>query len=220
MTTNVLFLNIKKIYNLRTMNIKFSDYLKGIFATSIAALIPSKSDATILNFSDLTQDKTTSEILSEKNNQLYPKLLLSFYDDDSYSAIGHRSHRSHSSHSSHRSHYSSTTNTNNYNNTNNSNSNIALPSKNKNHNSTSTVTTFKLGDRTITEGMKGEDVTQMVNILIKKGYLELKDGQKSVTGIYEFTGVIVDALKEFQKAKGMEADGIVGPTTVYYLKEN
>lgn len=201
------------------MNIKFSDYLKGIFATSVAALIPSKSDATILNFSNLNQDKTTSELLSEKNNQLYPKLLLSFYDDNSYSAIGHRSHRSHSSHSSHRSHYSSTTNTN-YNNTNNSNSNIVLPSKSKNYNSSSTVTIFKLGDRTITEGMKGEDVTQMVNILIQKGYLELKDGQKSVTGIYEFTGVIVDALKEFQKAKGMEADGIVGPTTVYYLKEN
>jgi murein L,D-transpeptidase YcbB/YkuD len=65
--------------------------------------------------------------------------------------------------------------------------------------------------------MKGTDVKELIDILIKKGYFEKND---SDTAEYnEFTLKVEDSVKKFQTANSLDADGIVGSTTVLYLKK-
>ncbi|WP_345031017.1 peptidoglycan-binding domain-containing protein [Ravibacter arvi] len=75
---------------------------------------------------------------------------------------------------------------------------------------------FKLGDRVIRLGMKGLDVTEAINILIKKEYL-ISESQ-SFTVELEYTQVISDAIKRFQTDNGIEATGIINSQTVSLLK--
>lgn len=65
--------------------------------------------------------------------------------------------------------------------------------------------------------MTGPDVTEMANILIRKGYLFLKDGSTSVTGETFFDEVLEDALMKFQRKQAISPDGQVNPLTLYYL---
>jgi murein L,D-transpeptidase YcbB/YkuD len=67
--------------------------------------------------------------------------------------------------------------------------------------------------------MKGLDVTELINILLKKKYLVLGDPtQTTVSGEYTFDDVVENAVKEFQTHSSLEASGIVDNTTIYYLK--
>ena len=77
---------------------------------------------------------------------------------------------------------------------------------------------FKLGDRIIRLGMKGMDVTEVINILIKKEYLLLATGRKIFTGELEYTTVVANAIKRFQSDFAIEATGVVDAQTVMLLK--
>ena len=77
---------------------------------------------------------------------------------------------------------------------------------------------MSLGDRNLKLGMSGSDVTQLINILIKKGYLKLENGETTVSGTYTYDETIEAVVKKFQKDNGLDSDGECGPTTTYYLK--
>ena len=192
------------------MKPKFNNYLKGIFVSSVAAIIPANAEADVYDLSKLNLNDNEFQ-LKENNHDLSPKLIIQFNDDESYDATSHRSHRSHSSHRSHYSSRSGTTTKKAK-----SNNNVILPSKPK---TTTSTVKYTLGDRIIKDGMSGEDVTEMINLLVKKGYLELKDGQKTVEGIYKYEGVIVEAIKSFQKDNNLIPDGIITKNLVYLLKK-
>lgn len=202
------------------MGEKFNNFLKGIFVTSLATLTSietkadSKTSIQALDFDNneikLSQDKSS--------NLLTKKLLLKMNNDNSYLLAGHRSHRSHSSHRSHYSSYSGSTTSS----SNSSGNNSSTNSSNSNRNTinvTPTVKIFKLGDRILKKGMKGQDVTELRNLLVEKEYIKLKEYEdRVVVGEIEFTDTIENAVKLFQQNNNLPGDGIVGNTTIYYLK--
>ena len=111
------------------------------------------------------------------------------------------SHRSHRSHSSHRSHYSSRTtprNTPVY--------TPPAPVKKP------TIKSEKIGDRVLKQGMFGNDVLELKSILYKMGYKKIDLDDKW------FTTTLKIAVKDYQAKNELPVDGIVGPMTVYYLK--
>jgi len=72
-----------------------------------------------------------------------------------------------------------------------------------------------LGDRVLKSGMRGTDVTQLINILIDKEYLP----GPLLKGSSLFDGSVSTAVIAFQKATGIDADGIVNTQTIYFLKK-
>ena len=66
--------------------------------------------------------------------------------------------------------------------------------------------------------MKGSDVTELINILLKKEYLVIESGATELTGEYVFDEVVEGAVKAFQRDNNLQDDGIVTTTTVFYLK--
>lgn len=78
--------------------------------------------------------------------------------------------------------------------------------------------TLRLGDRNLKLGMSGSDVTELINILLKKGYFESTDGTMSVYGSYTYDEMIEAVVKKYQVNNGLTADGQCGPATIYHLK--
>ncbi len=74
---------------------------------------------------------------------------------------------------------------------------------------------YNLGDRVLKKQMQGYDVTQLKNILIDKGYLS----GNLIKGNSIFDEETEKAVINFQKAIGIDADGIVETQTVYFLKK-
>ena len=73
----------------------------------------------------------------------------------------------------------------------------------------------KLGDRVLSVGMYGTDVTEMKNLLIEKGYIK----GKTVKGITTFDTAIESALKLFLNDVGIEWTGKTDSDIVFYLKK-
>lgn len=74
---------------------------------------------------------------------------------------------------------------------------------------------YNLGDRVLKKQMQGHDVTQLKNILIDKGYLS----GNLFKGDSVFDEETEKAVIKFQKAIGIDSDGIVETQTVYFLKK-
>lgn len=192
--------------------------IKNILLGSVGALFCPNTDLKAENviFNDKIFDCDISNTFT-KNNDLSLKLRLELNSAGEWSMDSHRSHRSHSSH---RSHYSSSTGNSNTTTTNNSNLSSGTDNTGSSTSgSTTKVKTYTLGDRILYKGMKGNDVTQIVNILIKKKYLQLNDGTTIATGVYEYDDLIFNAIKKFQTDNAIEADGVVNSTTLYLLKK-
>ncbi|WP_050179645.1 NlpC/P60 family protein [Domibacillus robiginosus] len=68
------------------------------------------------------------------------------------------------------------------------------------------ISNAALGDQTLKEGMTHKDVTELQSVLKNKGYFTVN------TTTY-FGSVTKKAVIDFQKKKGLKADGIVGPST-------
>jgi murein L,D-transpeptidase YcbB/YkuD len=204
------------------MKTKYTQFLKNVFLSSITALIPSKSNATSYNLSKLESNIDVTNISSKKKADITPKLRIKFMDDNIYLVMAHASHSSHvshASHSAHSSHYSSSPSggsgtSSDYNYT---------PSKSNNNSgytntdNKKTVYEWNLGDRLLKKGMKGTDVKELIDILIQKGYFKKNDSENS--DYNEFTLEVENSVKNFQKVNSIKADGIVGSTTVFYLKK-
>ncbi|MGC1630752.1 MAG: peptidoglycan-binding domain-containing protein [Gelidibacter sp.] len=106
----------------------------------------------------------------------------------------------------------------------NNNSNSSSPQTNtfnstkpSSNSSVFRATSLKLGDRNLKLGMSGSDVTQLINILLKKGFLQLENGEVLVYGSYTYDETIEATVKRYQKDNNLTVDGNCGPTTVYHL---
>lgn len=114
-----------------------------------------------------------------------------------YSHSSSSSHRSHSSHrssggGSHYSHSSSSYGSG-------SRSSVYTPSA-------KTAGDYSLGDRTLSSGIYGSDIDQLVTYLVKFYYL--KDGVVTKKGgYYVYDANVVRAVKHFQKDAGLTQDG-------------
>jgi len=197
---------------------KLSTLLRKVFLGSLAGIAASNTSANINTFEyQQFEDESNLESITNKKPDMSPKLLLKMASNDEMTFMSHRSHRSHSSHRSHYSSYSGGGGSN----APKSNSGIKL----NNNNSSGTVNTsdtetntLQLGSRTLKIGMSGTDVTELINILLKKEYLKLEDGGTHVTGVYTYDETVLSAIKKFQSDNGLTSDGVCGSTTIYYLK--
>lgn len=79
------------------------------------------------------------------------------------------------------------------------------------------ATALKLGDRNLKRGMSGSDVTELINIFLKKGYLILENGQTRIYGTYTYDETIEATVRKYQKDNNLTAHGNCDATTVYHL---
>lgn len=131
---------------------------------------------------------------------------------------GHRSHSSHRSSrgghyshssSSHSSHRSSSGGSSNSNGSGRSSSTYTTPTK--------SAGTYALGDRTLSFGIYGSDVDQLVLYLVRCYYL--KEGIVTKrSGYYVYDSNVVNAVKHFQKDAGLVQDGKIRPNALLVLK--
>ena len=127
---------------------------------------------------------------------------------------GHYSHSSSSSHRSHSSHRSS-----------GGGSHYSHSSSSYGSGSSSSVYTppvktagdYTLGDRTLSSGIHGSDVDQLVPYLVR--YYYLKDGVVTKkAGYYVYDTNVVNAVKHFQKDAGLTQDGKLTSSVLSTLK--
>lgn len=125
---------------------------------------------------------------------------------------GHRSHSSHrSSRGGHYSHSSS--------------SHYSHSSSSYGSGSRSSVYTapaktagdYTLGDRTLTSGIHGSDVDQLVPYLVRYYYLK-DDVVSKKGGYYVYDSNVVNAVKHFQKDAGLNQDGKATSSVITALK--
>lgn len=127
---------------------------------------------------------------------------------------GHYSHSSSSNHRSHSSHRSS-----------GGGSHYSHSSSSYGSGSSSSVYTpqaktagdYTLGDRTLSSGIHGSDVDQLVSYLVS--YYYLKDGVVTKkAGYYVYDANVVNAVKHFQKDAGLTQDGKLTSSALSTLK--
>ena len=75
--------------------------------------------------------------------------------------------------------------------------------------------TYNLGDRVLKIGMQGKDVTQLKNILIDKGFIDMP----LLKGETYFDEELETAVKKFQYAIGIDMTGEADTQTIYFLKK-
>ena len=196
--------------------------LRKVFLSSLAGITGSNLSAAT---NDIIEHNSSSnevkiESLSALKMDLSPKLLLKKNNKNELVFMSHRSHRSHSSH---RSHYSGSSGGTTTTSSSSRGTNTTQTSTTKSYNnslSNTNNTILKLGSRTLKRGMSGTDVTELINILLAKGFLKLDGGGTQVTGTYTYDEIVENAVKEFQTSKGIPSDGECGSSTIYYLKNN
>lgn len=142
----------------------------------------------------------------------------------------HRSHRSgsggygsHSSHVSHSSHSSSTYGgSSHYSSTHirqGSSSRSSTPNSLYSTPSTpkKTIETYSLGDRTLSSGLYGADVTELTMLLVSKNYLN-RNLVATKSGHSLFDANVVTAVKNFQKDANLSQTGKVDSNTAAKLQ--
>lgn len=200
------------------MSKKLEALLRKIFYASLGGLVTNSAVAYDAKTEDAAIDDGKFSI-EEKSYSLKPKLVLRLVGGSEWKFANHRSHRSHSSHQSHRSHYSSRTNSSYPQSSGGTNNSQASPAPQSLYPSSPTI--YQLGSRILRKGMKGTDVTELINILLQKQYLRVGDDSETIpvlTGQYTFDEIVEDAVKRFQKDNSLVATGEVDPTTVFFLK--
>jgi hypothetical protein len=214
------------------MSKQLTSILRRVFLGALATLTASNSTVAVevppdTAYSPDQLDSSESQLRSQPN--LQKKLILRQVGSGQWDTFSHRSHRSHQSH---RSHYSSTSGSSSGSSSSGSGSSGSGSSgSNQSRSTESGVTpqplfsspkalaTVKLGSRVLRKGMRGTDVTELINLLLKKGYLYLEDDTKSLSGVQLFDVEVENAVKQFQTDSSLKADGIVGPPVIYRLKK-
>ncbi len=231
------------------MSTKLEELLRGIFLSSLSGIMshnPTSAGVPISANEDGEGISTNHETLfPARNFSEKPKLtkpfILKRFDELVPLNLSHRSHRSHSSHRSHYSGSSGSTSSSSIRSSqgssrptsSGSSSSVGSGSSSQVNSSAlnqllssqppgltaAAPRVFSLGDRILRLNMTGMDVTELVNILLRKGYLKSSDGQ-SYTQELQYSTVIQQAVQQFQKDNGLDPDGSVGPQTVSMLKSN
>lgn len=177
---------------------------------AISVLFPSKAEAiTKISHRDMIFNNS-SEMIPGKNLEISDLIL---YKSNANALGSSTFHRSHRSHSSHRSHYSSYTEPSKPKTDADESKNKIKPATPKREtvteeNETSLIK--KLGSRLLSIGMEGTDVGDLQELLIKKGF-------KNVKVTTTFDKLTENAVKAFQKSKKITESGIVDVLTLWHL---
>lgn len=165
-----------------------------------------------LSLEDLDNDKLE---LEKGENPIIRNVYKIRRDGDLQLIAYHRSHRSHSSHRSHRSSSYGSSYGSSYRSSyssyssSSSSSRTTTPAK--------TPATYRLGDRTLKNGLYGADIDKFVPYLTKNFYIK-EANLKKRNGYYLYDTNVEEAVRHFQKDAGLTVDGIVNSTTLSQLK--
>ena len=78
---------------------------------------------------------------------------------------------------------------------------------------------YKLGDRVIVRGDSGRDVRSVANALVKKLYIKSEEIIPTYDNGALYDGALYEAVIEFQKRKGLPADGRVTEKVIKELRK-
>lgn len=218
------------------MKDKAKKIIQSALLGAIASLYASNAQATersmpLLENLDGEDSKDVEVALRKK---VYKDVLQITSNGELRTIAGHRSHSSHSSHRSSSSggaHYSHTSHTSHYSSSSSSGSyrsSSSSSSINSNHSTSSSlksgfydtttpvaakpvkkkVSKFTLGERTLSLGLYGTDVSALTELLVQKKYLNSSWITKK-NGYSVYTKIVADAVKRFQKDAGLKQDGTV-----------
>lgn len=161
----------------------------------------------------------SSPEVSKGKNPIIKNVYSIMRNGDARLIAAHRSHSSHRSHRSSRgghyshsssSHYSHSSSSYGSGSSSSSSSSVYTPPK-------KTAGDYTLGDRTLTSGLHGSDVDQLVPYLVRFYYL--KDGVPTKkSGYYVYDTNVVNAVKHFQKDAGLTQDGKLTSSVISTLK--
>lgn len=188
------------------MRLDLQSLVRHVMLSSTAALMSATTaKATVPEDPALTPDPENSVAEAGKVTSVRrgakPRLVLKHASDALYKLYD--SHRSHRSHSSHRSHYSS-----------------YVPSQPppqaapRQRADSPAVSSSVLGSRSLRRGMLGQDVSELMLLLVKRGFLSTE--QINTSG--EFTAAVENAVRTFQTSIGLRATGVADPATIVRLK--
>lgn len=202
--------------------------IRALLVTAIAAVLNTTASAKdvaaeIQNTSKSEGD--LDELKNQKFNRIYRNVLRIGSNGNTKLIAGHRSHMSHRSggggggggggHRSHMSHYSSYSGggSSHYSSSSSYGSGYTAPSKPK----IKTPGEYSLGDRKITNGIYGADVSSVATLLVDALYISRKDITfKDGYAVYD--GKISAAVMHFQKDAGLTQNGIADDNTISKLR--
>lgn len=186
--------------------------LRSILLSSVMSFIGTNAEAAPVNTNLDNNNSDDQDVLNSLKNKVQKNVLKMGTNGDVKLIAAHRSHRSHSSHrSSSSGGYRSSGSS--YRSSSSSSSSLyskpATPAK--------TVATYQLGDRTLKEGVYGNDVTSLVNLLVTKKYLH-KDRITMRSGYAVYDSNVKNAIIRFQNDARISNDGIATTETVSQLR--
>jgi len=192
---------------------KLDDLVKKVIfgaTAAISVLFPSKAEAiTKISHRDMIFSNS-SEMIPGKNLEISDLILYKSNANTLGSSTFHRSHRSHSSHRSHYSSYTEPSKPKTDSEESSNKTKSATPKRETVTEENKTSLIKKLGSRQLSIGMEGTDVGDLQDILIKKGFKDVK-----VTTTFDKS--TENAVKAFQKSKKIAESGIVDILTLWHL---
>ena len=212
------------------MKSKANKILRNILIGAIASLYNSTAQATDGSTETILDDLSGNDkkdAVRSLRNKIYHNVLAIKKNGDSKLIAGHRSHMSHRSggggggggHYSHASHYSSYGgggSSRSYSNRSRSSSSYS-PSTTVTKPAPKTYKTYSLGDRTLTSGEYGNDVSTLTSLLVTKKYL--KGSWISMQNGYPlYDRKVISAVKRFQKDAGLPQNGTFTASMVNKLE--
>ena len=205
--------------------------LRSILLSSVLSFLSPNAEAAPVNV-NLDNDKNDDQDLINSLKSKIQKNVLKLGNNGDVKLIAaHRSHRSHRSHSSHRSSSSGSSYRSSGSSYRSSGSSYRSSGSSYNSSSitsssnlyskpatpTKTAETYLLGDRTLKEGIYGNDVTSLVNLLVSKKYLH-KDNVTKRSGYAVYDSNVKNAVVRFQNDALISNVGVVTTETISKLK--